>query len=194
MWFERKYTPNCGRACPVVLVMDNRGSHISILVIELAIKESITLIGLPAHTTHIMQPLDVGIIGPLKDKVTSIVTNLGLVNKSLAIGKANMPTVLNHAIDQTTAFSVKEAFRKAGLCPIDKTVIDPSQIFPPAFQNKEEQTEMADASNDKEKSGADSEKSLRTDPESEKDLRCVRSDLDSEKEKEIAETLTCDKC
>ena len=119
VWFERIFVPNCGRARPVVLIMDNHGSHISIPVIELAIKESITLIGLPAHTTHIMQPLDVGIIGPLKDKVTSIATNLGFVNKSLVIGKAKMPIVLNHAIDQTTAFSVKEAFRKAGLHPIE---------------------------------------------------------------------------
>ena len=194
VWFERIFIPNCGRARPVVLIMDNHGSHISIPVIELAIKESITLIGLPAHTTHIMQPLDVGIIGPLKDKVTSIATNLGFVNKSLVIGKAKMPIGLNHAIDQTTPFSVKEAFRKAGLHPIDKTVIDPSQIVPAAFKKKEEQKEIAVASNDKEKSGADNEKNLRSDPDSEKDLRSVRSDPDSEKEKETAATLTCDKC
>ena len=97
VWFKRIFVPNCGRKPPVVLVMDNHSSHISIPVIELAMKESITLIGLPAHTTHLLQPLDVG---PLKDKITPVSTSLGFVNKSLVIGKSEMPIVLNHAIDQ----------------------------------------------------------------------------------------------
>ncbi|MEW8486783.1 MAG: hypothetical protein AB2705_16500 [Candidatus Thiodiazotropha sp.] len=51
-----------------MLVMDNHVSHIhvSIPVTELARKESITLISLPAHTIYLIKPLDVGVIGPLK--------------------------------------------------------------------------------------------------------------------------------
>ena len=67
--------------------MDNHSSHISIPVIELAMKGSITLIGLTDHITHLLQPLYVGIAGPPNYKITSVATNLGFVNKSLDIGK-----------------------------------------------------------------------------------------------------------
>ena len=47
--------------------MDNHESHISIPLIELAIANNVCLLGLPPHTTHILQPLDVGVFGPLKE-------------------------------------------------------------------------------------------------------------------------------
>lgn len=46
---------------PVLLIMDGHGSHISIEVIELARDNGIHLLCLPAHTTHILHPLDVGV-------------------------------------------------------------------------------------------------------------------------------------
>ena len=181
VWFKRIFVPNCGRKRPVVLVMDNHSSHISIPVIELARKESITLIGLPAHTTHLLQPLDVGIIGPLKDKITSVATNLGFVNKSLVIGKSKMPIVLNHAIDQTTAFSVKEAFRKAGIHPVDRSAISQSQLIPASFSKNESVTSTEKGEQSKENT-EEEEVENTTKPDKEKG------------QEETMKSLTCDKC
>jgi len=58
-WFCKVFVPNCGRERPVLLVMDNHDSHISVPVIEKAQAEDIVLVGLPSHTTHLLQPLDV---------------------------------------------------------------------------------------------------------------------------------------
>ncbi|CAF4355372.1 unnamed protein product [Rotaria sp. Silwood2] len=44
---------------PLLLVMDNHSAHISIDVIELAIKNQVILLCLPPHSTHALQPLDV---------------------------------------------------------------------------------------------------------------------------------------
>jgi hypothetical protein len=46
--------------------MDNHDSHISKGIVEAAIENDVVLVGLPSHTTHILQPLDVHVIGPLK--------------------------------------------------------------------------------------------------------------------------------
>jgi len=70
-WFTRASVPNCGRARPVVLVMDNHDAHISADLTHAARENEVVLVGLPSHTTHLLKPLNVHINGPLKQKVNS---------------------------------------------------------------------------------------------------------------------------
>jgi len=46
---------------PVLLIQDGHASHMSIKLIDLVHSNDIHLLCLPAHTTHILQPLDVHI-------------------------------------------------------------------------------------------------------------------------------------
>jgi len=64
-WFKfflQKIPP----ARPVLLLQDGHASHVSIEVIELARVNDVHLLCLPAHTTHILQPLDVGVFKSFK--------------------------------------------------------------------------------------------------------------------------------
>ena len=45
---------------PVLLLKDGHASHTTIEVIELARASNVHILCLPAHTTHVLQPLDVG--------------------------------------------------------------------------------------------------------------------------------------
>ena len=56
---------------PVILIQDGHGSHVSIELIELARKNDVHLLCLPAHCTHILQPLDVGVFKSFKTKACS---------------------------------------------------------------------------------------------------------------------------
>jgi hypothetical protein len=47
-----------------LLILNGYGSHATFRFKELAHKYKIILLYLPAHTTHRLQPLDVGIFGP----------------------------------------------------------------------------------------------------------------------------------
>ena len=58
-WFSQIFIPNCGKDRPVMLIMDNHDSHVSIPTIQAAIENDIVLLGLPGNTTHFLQPLDV---------------------------------------------------------------------------------------------------------------------------------------
>ena len=51
---------------PVLLIEDGHASHVAIEVIELARSNGIHLLCLPSHTTHLLQPLDVGVFKSLK--------------------------------------------------------------------------------------------------------------------------------
>ena len=66
-WFKF-FTANVPPARPVLLIEDGHASHISIEVIELARDNDIHLLCLPSHTTHLLQPLDVGVFKSLKSK------------------------------------------------------------------------------------------------------------------------------
>lgn len=51
---------------PIVIFFDGHGSHVTVRMIELARKCGVHLFCLPPHTTHKLQPLDVGVFGPLQ--------------------------------------------------------------------------------------------------------------------------------
>ena len=54
-WFKF-FLDNIPSARPVLLIQDGHASHLSIELIELARANEVCL---PAHTTHVLQPLDV---------------------------------------------------------------------------------------------------------------------------------------
>lgn len=124
-WFRDIFIPHCGSARPVLLLLDNHESHISIEVIQLARANKIEILGFPAHTTHILQPLDVSINGPLKAQVYKTATNLGFVNKHQILNKAKFPAVLSASIDKfCSPANIKGSFRKSGIFPYNPDAID----------------------------------------------------------------------
>ena len=46
-----------------VLLLDNHSSHVSVKALQFALSARIRLVNLPPHTSHLLQPLDVGIFG-----------------------------------------------------------------------------------------------------------------------------------
>ncbi|OSC99800.1 DDE-domain-containing protein, partial [Trametes coccinea BRFM310] len=70
-WFEHSFIPqaNARRVsdAPILLIYDGHGSHASPRLVELALKSNIHLFCLPPHTTHKLQPLDVGVFAQLSN-------------------------------------------------------------------------------------------------------------------------------
>jgi hypothetical protein len=49
-----------------LLLLDGHGSHLTARFIAFCLDKNIDLVCLPAHTSHLLQPLDIGIFSPLK--------------------------------------------------------------------------------------------------------------------------------
>ena len=64
-WFEF-FIQSIPPSQPVLLLLDGHASHMSIEAIELARSNQVHILCIPAHTTHLLQPLDVGIFKSLK--------------------------------------------------------------------------------------------------------------------------------
>ncbi|WAR23829.1 hypothetical protein MAR_037498 [Mya arenaria] len=124
-WFLRGFILHCGKERPVVLLMDNHDSHISIPLIEAGLANDIVLVGLPRHTTRLLQLLDV------QSMVSKICSNLGLLRPGAAISKAKLPVTISHVHDQTSPSSRNEAFRLSGIFPVDRKQIPDAELVPP---------------------------------------------------------------
>ncbi|EER28513.1 mariner-Tc1 transposon family protein [Coccidioides posadasii C735 delta SOWgp] len=78
-WLQRVFNPHtkakAGRARRLLL-LDGHSSHINMKFIEYANRERILLLILPPHSTHRLQPLDVGVFGPLGKAYSSELESL----------------------------------------------------------------------------------------------------------------------
>ena len=52
---------------PVLLLLDNHASHLSIDVLHLAKDSEIDMLSFPPHCSHKLQPLDVGVFSTLRN-------------------------------------------------------------------------------------------------------------------------------
>jgi hypothetical protein len=57
-----------------VLIGDNLAAHLSPVVTELCEENNVRFIFLPENSTHLLQPLDVAVFGPMKRKWKEVLT------------------------------------------------------------------------------------------------------------------------
>ncbi|KAF2885442.1 hypothetical protein ILUMI_20722 [Ignelater luminosus] len=77
---------------PVLLILDNHSPHRDLGAVNYCRENHIDLLSLPPHTSHKMQPLDIGFFGPLKCAYSHecdkwMINNPGKVITQLQVGK-----------------------------------------------------------------------------------------------------------
>lgn len=116
-WFQH-FVSSIPPSRPVVLLMDSHASHISEGVISLAKENEIFLFTFPPHTTHILQPLDVGVYRPLKQAWGKCLSNHMKENPAHKPNRTDFNKLLKPAY--FSAFSpetIISSFKKTGICP-----------------------------------------------------------------------------
>ena len=103
----------------------------SIDVIEMARANNVTLLCLPAHTSHVLQPLDVGVFKPFKTAFNKACSNNILVESSTHVLASIVALVYEASF---TTVNVLSGFKK-GVYPFNPSEIDDRQLAPStAFQ------------------------------------------------------------
>lgn len=109
-----------------LLIFDGHASHISTKVIQFCISNDIILLCLPAHTTHILQPLDVGFFQPLQSAYgkhlaewTKYAGGLGY-----SMDKTDFIRLIQMARkNAATEKNITHAWQKSGLFPVQPTIV-----------------------------------------------------------------------
>jgi hypothetical protein len=121
-WIKRVFDPQTkarANGLPRVLICDGFGSHESLGVLEFCFENNITLCRLPSHTSHKLQPCDVGLFGPLKAAYRDEVEVLyrGGVN---TVRKEHFTALYSPARNRAlTPKNIKAAWAACGLSPWD---------------------------------------------------------------------------
>ena len=106
-----------------MLIVDGHASHVLTEFIQFAREHKIVCLCLPAHSTHLLQPLDIGVFGPLKQNYKTL-----LVEKTrfttYNIDKADFISLIQKARQQgITSRNIQSAWRATGLIPYNPSVV-----------------------------------------------------------------------
>jgi len=111
----------CSHENPAILIVDGHNSHKSLAAIDVARDHGITMITLPPHTTHRLQPLDVTFFKSLKANYNQAADNYMTSNIGKRITFYEMGDLLGKAYGKSA--SVERAvrgFEHTGIWPFDE--------------------------------------------------------------------------
>ena len=104
--------------------MDGHSSHVPIDVIQLARDNDVHLLYLPAHTTHILQPLDVGVFKSFKSKFSKACTKYLAAHPARVVTSDRLASLVAEAwLQAFTALNIMSGFKKCGIFPINPSEI-----------------------------------------------------------------------
>ena len=132
----------------VVLFLDGHASHLSLDLIHLAKSNNVHLFCLPPHCTHVLQPFDVGVYGPVKKQWRTILKD----HKTTTMAENDSKEVFTSKLYQIAIWQycyiiitgliktlweasfkvehIKAGFRASGLHPFNKDAIPKSKLAP----------------------------------------------------------------
>ncbi|XP_065642449.1 uncharacterized protein LOC136074076 [Hydra vulgaris] len=114
---------------PVIIFFDGHVSHFSIEFSEFCSKNGIIFVALFLNATHILQPLDVAVYGPMKAKWKLFCRQWRIDYEGQEINNENVPEALNSfIIDPIMANNIKSGFKNTGIFPFDANSVDYKKI------------------------------------------------------------------
>lgn len=120
-WFCRHFLTYAPPARPLLLLLDGHSSHFCPHAVELAAKEKVVLFTLPPNTTHLTQPLDKGIFGPLKFAWRRVCHEFLSRNPGRGITRYDFSSLFSEAwIEAMTPKNIMAGFRTTGVYPVNR--------------------------------------------------------------------------
>ena len=115
---------------PKILVLDGHKSHITSDIVQLARSNQISIICLPPHSTHILQPLDIAVFKPAKSAWRKILDDHnGLTFETIT--KEIFPSLLRKLVESNLAFLRRHAvagFESIGVYSVNRSAISDDRI------------------------------------------------------------------
>ncbi len=101
------------------MILDGHDSHISTEFMWECFSNNIHLLFLPAHTSDVLQPLDLSVFSPLKHTYRKLLNQLTSWSETTALGKQLMLRCLVRARREAiTAHNIKAGWKAFGLWPL----------------------------------------------------------------------------
>ena len=123
LWFQH-FVDNIPPSRPQLLFLDGCSSHISPELARLGQQNNIDIMLFPANLTHIMQPLDLSVFGPMKVYLQQAIKDRGLAVHNSTINRYEICSLIAPGYAKALSPSnIIAGFRIAGLYPMDSNQI-----------------------------------------------------------------------
>ena len=143
-WVANHFVSHIPPERPVVLLVDGHTTHIDIEVSKICKENGILLYCLLPHSSHIIQPLDVGFFGALKSSWAKAVDKFKIAHMGSSVTKETFAGVFNTAWTGAVKMStLVNSFARAGIYPINRNAVGKSG---PAALYSESSTSTTDSS------------------------------------------------
>lgn len=132
---------------PILIICDNHESHISIEAVNFCRDNGIVYLSLPPHTSHKLQPLDVGVFGPFKSKLKIAFNDWHVRNVGKTLSIYNIAGLTKSAfLESFTPKNITSGFSKPGICPLNRLAFGdddfaPIEIYAASSQDARENTQ-----------------------------------------------------
>ncbi|KAK6225250.1 transposase [Colletotrichum tabaci] len=121
-WLQKVFIPQTvpqGKEEVRLLILDGHGSHTTTDFMWLCYINNIHLLFLPPHTSHVLQPLDQSVFGPLKAAYRKELGYLSHWNDSTVVGKRNfLGCYYKAALAGMTIKNIRSGWKWTGLWPV----------------------------------------------------------------------------
>lgn len=121
------WVENNGIKKPILLLVDGHKSHMSMVLSVMCEQLGIILYALPPNSTHMLQPADVSVFGPLKNHWKNIVRIFlsKPENINSAVTKTNFCALFRDTMENSNIQdNIKNGFRRCGLYPYNPDAVD----------------------------------------------------------------------
>jgi len=117
----------------ICIVLDGYGCHVGDpKLLELLLDSKIVAVALPAHTSAVLQPLDVANFSPLKAYHRKEVLRKAVEEPGKFLSRHEFARHIQGPLAKALSpDNVKSGFRKAGLWPVNKDLVLPNSSFLP---------------------------------------------------------------
>lgn len=129
-YFKKTLLTALGPERPTLIVFDGHSTHITIPLIEFAMANDITILKLPPHTSHLLQPLDLTVFRPMKVTWDEKLVAWQRRNIGLKMPKKHFSEMIGQTWKNLNPSTIINGFKKAGIHPFDRTVVSEDKYDP----------------------------------------------------------------
>jgi len=131
-WLQRIFLPE---TAPLddrwrMLILDGHGSHINLEFLWTCKQNKVQLLFLPAHSSHVLQPLDLSVFSVVKRFYRNQIQELSHLDDAAPVKKERFITAYYNAREAAiTERVVRAGWATAGICPLNiERVVNSSQV------------------------------------------------------------------
>lgn len=121
----------CSKTKPVLLLLDNHDSHLSIEGLNYSKENGITILSFPPHCSHKLQPLDRSVYGPLKKYISSAFDSWMVKNHGKTMTIYEIPELVKQALPlAATPNNITAGFMVSGIYPFNPNIFTNIDFMP----------------------------------------------------------------